>query len=157
VNARGRPVTEETLLKKIDKGLGEVISGAVEIKKLLRRKPSILDKKSKTPVMTRINIDNTISDSMSIIDIHTENKLGLLYDITKALTELGLYISIARISTKGSEATDIFYVKDIFGQKVYDEDKLEKIRRIIYESFKGKSGDKDREKKAVKEGACHEK
>jgi len=107
--------------------------------------------------MTRINIDNTISDSMSIIDIHTENKLGLLYDITKALTELGLYINIARISTKGSEATDIFYVKDIFGQKVYDEDKLEKIRRIIYESFKGKSEDKDREKKAVKEGACHEK
>jgi len=157
VNARGIPVTGKTILKKIDKELGEVISGAVEIKKLLRRKPSILDKKSKTPVMTRINIDNTISDSMSLIDIHTENKLGLLYDITKALAELGLYINIARISTKGSEATDIFYVKDIFGQKVYGEDKLERIRRTIYESITGKSRDKDRKQKAVKEGVCHEK
>jgi len=157
VNARGRPVTGKTILKKIDKELGEVISGAVEIKKLLRRKPSILDKKSKTSVMTRINIDNTISDSMSIIDIHTENKLGLLYDITKAVAELGLYINIARISTKGSEATDIFYVKDIFGQKVYGEDKLEKIRRTIYESIMGKSGDKDKKQKAVKDGARHEK
>jgi len=157
VNARGRPVSEQTILKKIDKGLGEVISGSVKIGKLFRRRSSILDKKSKTPVITRINIDNTISDSMSIIDIHTENKLGLLFDITKALAELGLYINIARISTKGSEATDIFYVKDIFGQKVYGEEKLEKIRRTIYESIMGKSGDKEKKQKAVKDGVLHDK
>ncbi len=138
-DARGKPVTDKFRHEKIDKDLAEVISGRVDVKKLLRRKPSILDGKHKTPVKTRINVDNSISDSMSIIDIHTENKLGLLYDITSAIAELGLYINIARISTKGSEATDIFYVKDIFGQKVYGDYKLEKIIRTLYERIAGTS------------------
>jgi len=139
IDAKGRPVTDKLKHKKIDKNLGDVISGAVKVKKLLRRKPSILDRKQKTPVKTRISIDNNISDSMSVIDIHAENKIGLLYDITSAIDRLGLYINIARISTKGSEATDIFYVKDIFGQKVYDKDKLEQITRTIYESIEAES------------------
>ncbi len=136
-NTRGEPVREEFKHEKIEKDLANVLSGRKSVKKLIRRKPSILDGQHRTPVETRINIDNSISDSMSVIDIHAENKLGLLYDITSAISDLGLYINIARISTKGSEATDIFYVKDIFGQKVYGDERLERIINTLYERIEG--------------------
>ncbi len=143
-DARGRAVTDTLRHKKIDENLGDVLSGAQSIKKLLHRKPSILDSRQKTPVKTSINIDNNISDTMTIIDIHAENKIGLLYDITKAISELGLYINIARISTKGQEATDIFYVKDIFGQKIYGDAKFEKITKTLYEAIMGRHTGKDK-------------
>ena len=47
------------------------------------------------------------------------------------LTGLGLYIGVSKISTKVDQVADVFYVKDIFGQKVVEPDKLEEIRRQL--------------------------
>nr|HOP41799.1 hypothetical protein [Geobacteraceae bacterium] len=59
------------------------------------------------------------------------DKVGLLYCITSTLTRLGLYIGIAKISTKIDQVADVFYVKDIFGHKLTSEKKLEEIRRHL--------------------------
>ncbi len=147
-NSSGVAAADGFKYNKINQDLGNVISGKVSVKNLIRKKPSILDGMHKaTPVKTAVSIDNGISDTMSVIDIHAENKIGLLYDITKTIAELGLYINVARISTKGSEATDIFYVKDIFGQKVYGESKLNKIIDTLYDAIDGKKESKTGKKK----------
>ena len=57
--------------------------------------------------------------------------MGLLYRITSALTELGLYIGISKISTKVDQVADVFYVKDIFGHKVTSDKKVEEIRERL--------------------------
>jgi len=46
-----------------------------------------------------------------------------------------LYIHVAKISTKVDQVADTFYVKDIFGQKVRDEVKLEEIRSKLLEAI----------------------
>lgn len=65
----------------------------------------------------------------SIIDIHTADRIGLLYLITKKLTELGLIIYFAKIGTKLNGAFDSFYVLDSDFRKIpvfrYDELKKE--------------------------------
>ncbi|MBI5875886.1 MAG: hypothetical protein HZB81_08635, partial [Deltaproteobacteria bacterium] len=63
------------------------------------------------------------------------DRIGLLYSITTALSKLGLYIHIAKIATKGETAADIFYVKDIFGQKIYYKERLKEIRKAIFEAL----------------------
>jgi len=100
------------------------------------RKPSILDKKAKPEVPTRIEIDNEVSQEFTVIDIYTQERIGLLYDITKTLFSLGLYIYLARISTKGDEAADVFYIKDIFGDKVVREEKLKTIKETLLRVLK---------------------
>jgi [protein-PII] uridylyltransferase len=40
---------------------------------------------------------------------------------------LGLYIGVSKISTKVDQVADVFYVRDIFGQKIMAADKLEEI------------------------------
>ncbi|HLC18391.1 MAG TPA: [protein-PII] uridylyltransferase, partial [Thermodesulfobacteriota bacterium] len=121
-------VKDEYKIKKIDSDLADVITGKVAVEKLVgRRKPSILDKKARPRVPTRILVDNDVSDSYTVIDIKTQNRIGLLYDITRTLTGLGLYIHISKISTKGDEAADIFYTRDIFGQKIYYKERLREI------------------------------
>lgn len=98
-------------------------------------RPSILDTKYTPEIKTRIFIDNQTSDSSTIIEVFAEDRIGLLYNITKTLIDLGLYIDVAKISTMGDQATDVFYVKDIFGQKVFYDKKLDAIKERLLEAL----------------------
>ncbi len=138
VTQTGELLTDEARLKKIEENLSDCITGKVMIGALAgKRKPSILDSKPKPRVRTSVQVDNEVSDSCTVIDIHAQNRIGLLYDITSTLTMLGLYIYIAKISTKGDAAADIFYVKDIFGQKIYYKERLKDIEESLKNAVLG--------------------
>jgi len=132
----GEIITDNQKWANTEKDLADVLTGKALVEKLVsRRKPSILDKKAKPRVHTRVEVDNEVSDAFTVIDIHAQDRIGLLYSITSALSKLGLYIYIAKITTKGDEAADIFYVKDIFGQKIYYKERLREIRNAIFEAL----------------------
>jgi len=69
-------------------------------------------------IPTRIEFDNETSQNRTVIDIETEDRLGLLYVISEALSELRLDISLAKISTEKGAAIDTFYVSELDGQKI---------------------------------------
>ena len=138
VSAAGELITDETRLKKMEHDLSEVLTGRVKVAALVgRRKPSILDKKAKPTVRTSVEIDNEVSDAYTVIDMHAQNRIGLLYDITSTLSRLGLYIYIAKISTKGDAVADIFYVKDIFGQKIFYKERLREMADLLHKALTG--------------------
>ena len=76
---------------------------------------------------TAIHFDNTISDSRTVIDVETEDRVGLLYTIARALSELKLDISTAKICTEKGAAFDSFYVREFDGRKVLDPERLNSI------------------------------
>ncbi|MEK7842029.1 MAG: [protein-PII] uridylyltransferase, partial [Deltaproteobacteria bacterium] len=135
-SSMGDVITDEHKWANVEKDMADVLTGNVLVERLVaRRGASILDKKAKPRVHTRVEVDNEVSDAFTVIDIHTQDRIGLLYTITSALSKLGLYIHIAKIATKGDAAADIFYVKDIFGQKIYFKERLKEIRDTIFRSF----------------------
>ncbi|MBI4324675.1 MAG: [protein-PII] uridylyltransferase [Chloroflexi bacterium] len=69
-------------------------------------------------IPTVIRFDNSISETRTVIDLETEDRVGLLYVISQTLAELGLDISLAKICTEKGAANDTFYVSDNKGQKV---------------------------------------
>ena len=79
----------------------------------------------------RVLIDNAASRSNTVIEVNGRDRPGLLYDLTRALTELGLQISNAKISTYGERVVDVFYVRDVFGMKVDHEGKQKQIRKAL--------------------------
>jgi len=130
----GEYITDKAKLARIEDDLSKVLTGRVRVSALVgKQKPSILDMKPRPGVRTTVQIDNEVSDDYTVIDIHTLNRIGLLYDITRTLTQLGLYIEVAKISTKGDAASDIFYVKDIFGQKIFFKERLAEIVTALKE------------------------
>ena len=135
VNSFGEAIIDEDKAVRIEADLAVVISGERKVEELVKRRkrPSILDKKAAPPVRTRVEVDNTVSEKYTVIDIYARNRVGLLYDISNTFTALGLFIHIAKISTKGEGASDIFYLRDIFGQKVTDVEKLARIKAELHE------------------------
>ncbi|MFQ5465947.1 MAG: [protein-PII] uridylyltransferase [Thermodesulfobacteriota bacterium] len=135
----GRYIKDESKLEKIERDLSDVLAGQVRVATIVgrRMKKSILDHRARPAVPTRVEIDNEVSDDYTVIDVRAGNRIGLLYDITSTLSCLGLYIGVAKITTKGDEAADVFYVKDIFGQKIFYKNKLAEIVNSVYDVIAG--------------------
>ncbi|MBU1099287.1 MAG: HD domain-containing protein [Bacteroidetes bacterium] len=74
-------------------------------------------------------------EKYTIIDVYSPDRLGLLYQITKKMTELGVSISLAKISTKSDDVVDAFYTLDRNGNKI-SPNEYELIRFEITEAIK---------------------
>ena len=59
------------------------------------------------------------------------DRIGLLYTITQALAEMELDIHVAKVSTYGESVVDVFYVRNLEGQKVVDSEYASEIDRSI--------------------------
>ena len=57
-------------------------------------------------------------DKYTIIDVYSPDRLGLLYQITKKMNELGLSIYFAKINTKADDIVDSFYILDRYKKKI---------------------------------------
>jgi [protein-PII] uridylyltransferase len=64
-------------------------------------------------VETRVRIDDVSSAEMTILDVLTQDRPGLLHTIADALHRTGVSIEVARIATEGNRATDAFYLRDL--------------------------------------------
>lgn len=74
-----------------------------------------------------VRIDTTISEQCAIIELFTIDRTGLLYEISKAIDELGLVIQFAKIATSLDQVVDVFYVTERDGSKPTDKERLESV------------------------------
>ena len=71
------------------------------------------------------------SDFYTIIEVSGEDRLGILYEITKGLTDHGCDIHFARISTLGNRIVDVFYAQDDLGEKIEGKEKEEHLKQTL--------------------------
>jgi [protein-PII] uridylyltransferase len=126
---QGMLITDPQRWQKVEAEMRLAILGEVKVADLVarRQRPTLLTSRPAPRFATRVEIDNEVSSDYTVIDIYTHDKVGLLYLITSTLTRLGLYIGVSKISTKVDQVADVFYVRDIFGQKVMNTEKLAEI------------------------------
>ena len=76
-------------------------------------------------------VDNNGSSLATIIDIRTQDQVGLLYAISDTFYNLNLDIRIAKITTEGLTAMDSFYVTEENGRKITDARRLDEVRTSL--------------------------
>ena len=109
----------------------QALSGRVRLRETFSRRPTIVSRTSVFRVPPRVLIDNSASATHTLIEVNGRDRPGLLYEVTRTLTSLGLSISTAKIATYGERVVDVFYVKDVFGHKVDQEPKAKRIRERL--------------------------
>ncbi|QFT91627.1 Bifunctional uridylyltransferase/uridylyl-removing enzyme [Roseovarius sp. THAF9] len=119
------------LTQMIHKTLGgEVITGDA-----MQSRDKIKKRERAFRVPTHITFDNEGSEIYTIIEVDTRDRPGLLYDLTRTLSNGNVYINSAVIATYGEQVVDTFYVKDMFGLKFYSPAKQRALERKLREAI----------------------
>ncbi|MGI4975477.1 MAG: [protein-PII] uridylyltransferase, partial [Janthinobacterium lividum] len=82
-------------------------------------------------VPPRVVVDNRASNTHTVVEINGRDRPGLMHDVTAAISEQGVQIASAHVTTYGVRAVDVFYVKDVFGLKIENERKLALLREAL--------------------------
>lgn len=116
----------------LQRTLKSALSGAIDLSAEIAERQKAAPRKTRLfPVQPRVIIDNDASASNTVIEVNGRDRPGFLYDVTSALTQAGLQISAAKVTTFGSRAVDVFYVKDGFGLKIVHPAKLRSIENTL--------------------------
>ena len=132
-DADGKAVTEKTRINKLKTTIRDTLAGKIRIREALDAQAGPPSRTRVFKVAQRVQIDNKASNVYTVVEVSGRDRRGLLHDITRAFSDLGLSVASARIATYGTRASDVFYVKDVFGLKVEHEGKLETIRKRLLE------------------------
>ncbi len=135
VQTKNNKQFESRLLEKIANSIKSALLGQVIPKNLLDEKGKFSRAEREFKVPTTITFDNDGSDIYTIIEIDTRDRIGLIHDLANTLYKNNISIFTAIIATYGEQAVDTFYVKDLFGLKLYAKTKQEKIARQLRESI----------------------
>jgi [protein-PII] uridylyltransferase len=140
-----RPEKLAKLATQIEHALG----GRLRVKEMLARRPAIPSRTRVFTVPPRVIVDTQASKHHTLIEVNGRDRIGFLYDVAQTLTSLGLSIATAKIMTYGERAVDVFYVKDVFGHKIVDEAKLERVRAALLETIAAGGEDAPKRKRAA--------
>lgn len=85
----------------------------------------------------RVSFDVAASAEATVIDVQTDDGVGVLFRITRALADLDVDIRSARVQTLGTSVVDAFYVQDRTGAKITDDRFLGEIERAVLHALEG--------------------
>ncbi len=107
----------------IGRMIEDVLAGRKYLPEVIARKTRFRRKTRAFRVTPRVTIDNSLSNRFTVIELEGLDRTGLLSDITAVLSDLSLDIASAHITTFGERVIDTFYVTDLFGHKITNENR----------------------------------
>jgi [protein-PII] uridylyltransferase len=135
----GRLALSNEAVEKIEHDFSGVLSGQIDLEQAfaahVERWKWRAAKRMHVP--TAVEFENDLSRESTIIDLTARDRPGLLYRVTRALSEEGLDIQSAQITTRGETAADSFYVRTADGKKVSDAGKMRNIRQRLKAALDG--------------------
>ncbi|WDP91299.1 MAG: [protein-PII] uridylyltransferase [Desulfobacter sp.] len=121
---------EKEKWEKAERDLNQALEDDHYLDKALDKIPSeITIASGRQPEPNQVRIDNETSSFFTIIEVLTYDFPGLLFAVTNTLYRSGLNVNVAMVATKIDQVIDIFYVKDLDGdRKIESQEKLEQIK-----------------------------
>ncbi|UJW75844.1 [protein-PII] uridylyltransferase [Rhizobium sp. SL42] len=148
------PIDEDEMRRAatIGKMIEDVLSGRKRLPEVIATRSKGKKKNKTFPVQPDVRISNSLSNKFTVIEVECLDRIGFLAEITAALADLSLDIHSARITTFGEKVIDTFYVMDLVGQKVTNENRqaniVNRLKAVMMEG-----ADEPRDKEAPQSSA----
>lgn len=138
----GGPGEREMAWRDFEQSLIGVLTGEVSVENIVRasRRPVGFTRPParKSP---RVIVSNEESEFYTLVDVIADDRIGLLYDVTRCLGDFGLEIYISKAATIKDQVTDSFYLKGANGRKFRDEEGLVVLRERLLAAARGEGSD----------------
>lgn len=133
----GKPFDGPQRLARLAARVELALSNRLDIQRELDGQRASWPKRDRVfTVEPRVLIDNNASDTFTVIEVNGRDRPGFLHVVTRALTRLNLQIASAHVTTYGERAVDVFYVKDLFGLKIVNQEKLKQVAATVEASIR---------------------
>ncbi len=107
----------------IGKMIEDVLAGRKRLPEVIATRTKNRRKNKAFVIPPSVIISNSLSNKFTVIEVECLDRTGLLSEITAVLSDLSLDIQSARITTFGEKVIDTFYVADLVGQKISNENR----------------------------------
>jgi len=121
---------EEDRWRRFRSDLRRALEGRISLEYRVRQKRSHYPPPSH-PVEPEVTLDNEVSDFSTVVEVSAADRIGLLFDLTRAFHELELDVHVAKVATYAGRVVDAFYVRDLYGRKVEDAEQMREIERAV--------------------------
>ncbi len=122
-------------IPRLKSTIERTLKGEIIAREGLESRDKIKKRERDFRVPTAIAFDNEGSEIYTIVEVDTRDRPGLLHDLTRVLAVSNISIASAVIATYGAQVVDTFYVKDMFGLKIYTEAKQKALERKLREAI----------------------
>jgi len=89
--------------------VAKVLRGDTTVEKLLERRPRAKPD-AHALASARVTFDNNASPAATLIQLVTQDRPGLLYDVASLISRRGGNIEVVVVDTEAKKAIDVFYV-----------------------------------------------
>jgi [protein-PII] uridylyltransferase len=86
-------------------------------------------------IEARVNIDSRSATNHTIVEVVTRDRRDLLYRLSRAISECGLSIYLAKINTEGDRVADVFYVCKPGGSKVTEQAEMAALEQRLLQTI----------------------
>jgi [protein-PII] uridylyltransferase len=107
----------------IGRMIEDVLSGKKRLPEVIATRAKGRKRNKTFDIPPSVIISNGLSNKFTVIEVECLDRTGLLAEITAVLADLSLDIHSARITTFGEKVIDTFYVTDLVGHKVTNENR----------------------------------
>jgi [protein-PII] uridylyltransferase len=131
------PADEERRAHRVGELIEKALAGAIRLPETVAARGIRKARLKAFSLETSILVDNNWSNQFTVIEASGLDRPGLLFDLTRAISDLNLNIASAHITTFGERAVDVFYVTDLVGHKIANPARESAIRRRLLAAFDG--------------------
>ncbi|MDG1891862.1 MAG: [protein-PII] uridylyltransferase [Verrucomicrobiota bacterium] len=119
---------------KFSQFIKDILTEKVDMDQLVEnagKTPPLYQVVERDTIPTRVKFDNARLPWRTVVEIETEDQVGLLYRAASVFAALNIDLSYAKILTEKGAAIDSFYIQNIRGEKITSKKEQNEISRAL--------------------------
>ncbi|MBX9815662.1 MAG: [protein-PII] uridylyltransferase [Sphingomonas sp.] len=130
----GRPFDRAEQLARLKRAIEDALANRGRLSERLSAKPLPRARAEAFEIAPQVFIDNGASNRFTVIEVNARDGPALLNRLAQGLFQSKVTVHSAHIATYGERAVDVFYVTDLFGDKITSSQRLRALERRLIEA-----------------------